>query len=394
MAEEQKNTIYNVRVTAEDALKTLAELKLRSQELRDQQKALGKVTEENAQEYYALDNQIKAINTEANKYQKQIQSNIKLQNQQEASLNKLRTQLSLDNAEFAELGNSMQDAARKAELGKRIAETTEELKAQEEALGDYRRSVGNYEKATDNLKQELNDLTDTLIRMAQAGDTSSASFKDMVKRAGELKAAEDTVNTAIDQTGRGIDTLVAVTDATSAITSVYGLWTTATQVLGSENEELNATMTKMITIITALSSLSSLQAALSKTEATYRAASNLVQLVGINQTLAETKAIAAKNAVQGAGNILTKAAAAVHGFGTRLWLPIPLYWWQRQWADWWLEWLLLRAHLTVIRKLRREQHGQWRHTTELPKPLRMYWTRSRPSGTLCPKPRRSGAREK
>src|SRR5699024_10616736 len=97
---------------------------------------------------------------------------------------------------------------------------------------------------------------------------------------------------------------------TSAITSVYGLWTTATQVLGSENEELNATMTKMITIITALSSLSSLQAALSKTEATYRAAANLVQLVGINQTLAETKAIAAKNAVQGAGNILTKAAAA------------------------------------------------------------------------------------
>lgn len=310
MAEEQKNTIYNVRVTAEDALKTLAELKLRSQELRDQQKALGKVTEENAQEYYALDNQIKAINSEANKYQKQIQNNIKLQNQQEASLAKLRTQLALDNAEFAELGNSMQDAARKAELGKRIAETTEELKAQEEALGDYRRSVGNYEKATDNLKQELNDLTDTLIRMAQAGDTSSASFKEMVKRAGELKAAEDTVNTAIDQTGRGIDTLVAVTDATSAITSVYGLWTTATQVLGSENEELNATMTKMITIITALSSLSSLQAALSKTEATYRAASNLVQLVGINQTLAETKAIAAKNAVQGAGNILTKAAAA------------------------------------------------------------------------------------
>ena len=176
MAEEQKNTIYNVRVTAEDALKTLAELKLRSQELRDQQKALGKVTEENAQEYYALDNQIKAINSEANKYQKQIQNNIKLQNQQEASLAKLRTQLALDNAEFAELGNSMQDAARKAELGKRIAETTEELKAQEEALGDYRRSVGNYEKATDNLKQELNDLTDTLIRMAQAGDTSSASF--------------------------------------------------------------------------------------------------------------------------------------------------------------------------------------------------------------------------
>ena len=33
---------------------------------------------------------------QANKYQKQIQNNIKLQNQQEASLAKLRTQLALD----------------------------------------------------------------------------------------------------------------------------------------------------------------------------------------------------------------------------------------------------------------------------------------------------------
>lgn len=81
-----------------------------------------------------------------------------------------------------------------------------------------------------------------------------------------------------------------------------------------------------------------------------------------------------------------------HGFGTRLWLPTPLYWWQQQWADWWLEWLLLRTHLTVVRKFKREQPGQWRHTIELPKPPRMYWIRSRPSGTLCPKPRRSGAR--
>ena len=129
MAEEQKNTIYNVRVTAEDALKTLAELKLRSQELRDQQKALGKVTEENAQEYYALDNQIKAINSEANKYQKQIQNNIKLQNQQEASLSKLRTQLALDNAEFAELGvkpssaSALQKPPRSSKLRRRHSGT-------------------------------------------------------------------------------------------------------------------------------------------------------------------------------------------------------------------------------------------------------------------------------
>lgn len=310
MADETQNRIYNVQINAPDALKTLAELKLRSQELREEQKSLGKVTEENAEEYYRLDNEIKAINSEASKYQKQIQNNIKLQNQQKASLNQLRTQLALDNAEFAELGDSMEDAARKAELGQRIAATTEELKRQEEALGDYRRSVGNYEKATDNLKEELDQLTQTLISMARAGDTTSDTFNQMVKRAGQLKAAEDQVNTAIDQVGRGTDTLIAVTDATSALTGVWGLWETASALLGKENSELNETMTKMMTIMTALSSLSSIQAALSKTEATYRAAQNVLQLVGINQTKAETKALAAKNAMVNAGNISTKAAAA------------------------------------------------------------------------------------
>lgn len=310
MADETQNRIYNVQINAPDALKTLSELKLRSQELREEQKSLGKVTEENAEEYYRLDNEIKAINSEANKYQKQIQNNIKLQNQQKASLNQLRTQLALDNAEFAELGDSMEDAARKAELGQRIAATTEELKRQEEALGDYRRSVGNYEKATDNLKEELDQLTQTLISMARAGDTTSDTFNQMVKRAGQLKAAEDQVNTAIDQVGRGTDTLIAVTDATSALTGVWGLWETASALLGKENSELNETMTKMMTIMTALSSLSSIQAALSKTEATYRAAQNVLQLVGINQTKAETKALAAKNAMVNAGNISTKAAAA------------------------------------------------------------------------------------
>lgn len=310
MADETQNRIYNVQINAPDALKTLAELKLRSQELREEQKSLGKVTEENAEEYYRLDNEIKAINSEANKYQRQIQNNIKLQNQQKASLNQLRTQLALDNAEFAELGDSMEDAARKAELGQRIAATTEELKRQEEALGDYRRSVGNYEKATDNLKEELDQLTQTLISMARAGDTTSDTFNQMVKRAGQLKAAEDQVNTAIDQVGRGTDTLIAVTDATSALTGVWGLWETASALLGKENSELNETMTKMMTIMTALSSLSSIQAALSKTEATYRAAQNVLQLVGINQTKAETKALAAKNAMVNAGNASTKAAAA------------------------------------------------------------------------------------
>lgn len=310
MAEETITKLYDVQIQGSDALKTLADLKLQSQELREQQKALGKVTEENAEEYFKLDSQIKAVNKEASAYQKQVTNSIKLQNQQEASLEKLRTQLSLDNAEFVKLGNTQKDMARKDELGKQIAATTEELKRQEEALGDHRRSVGDYGKAARELKTEITELTDQLMAMAAAGDTTSKEYQEMLQRVGELKTAVEGVNQSITNTSKGTESIQALTGAVGGVTAVYGLWTSASAVLGKQNEELEVTMKKMMTVVTALNSLTAISNALSKTNATYRAAEMLLQKVGITQTKAETKALAAKNTMMASGNVLTKAAAA------------------------------------------------------------------------------------
>lgn len=310
MAEESVKKVYDISIQGSEALKTLADLKLRAKELKDQQKALGEVTEANAEQYYKLDSQIKATNQQAAQYQKQVTNSIKLQNTQEQSLEALRTQLSLDNAEFAKLGNAQKDLARKDELGKRIAATTEELKRQEEALGDHRRSVGDYGKAVADLKTELSSLTDQLVVMAANGDTSSEAYQTMIARAGELKVAQDRVNQSIDQVGRGTESISALTGAVGGVTAAYGLWTAASAVLGAENEELDKVMKQMMTVITALNSLTAINNALSKTNATYRAAQNIVDKANNSFVIKSIKARATQNATTAAGTIATKAATA------------------------------------------------------------------------------------
>lgn len=310
MAQETQDRIYNVKVDASDSLKTLAELKLRSQELRAEQKNLGEVTEENAEKYYALDSQIKAINAEAGRYQKQITNSIKLQNQQDASLAKLRTQLALDSAEFAQLGDSMADAARKAELGERIAATTAELKRQEEALGDHRRSVGDYAKGAKNLQEELRRLTDELYKMAAAGQQGSDTYKELIARAAQLKDAQADVNAEIK--GLASDTLKIdqLSGSVQGVMQAFILWQSTTKALGGDSEKLASTIKTLTLVMTALSAYTQIQNLLQKQSAVYGAASNIVQLVGINQTKAEVKALAAKNAMLGATTVASKAAAA------------------------------------------------------------------------------------
>lgn len=309
MADETTTRIFDVRVTGSDALDMLTKLRLQAAALREQQRELGKVTEENAKEYYELDSQIKAVNQQATAYQRQVTNSIKLQNQQEKSLERLRTQLSLDNAELVRYGKETENQARKAELQERIAATTAEIKRQEEALGDHRRSVGDYRKAVLELRTEITDITNQLVAMAAAGDTSSDTYKVLVQRAGELREAQARVNNEIRLATQGTETLRALTQAASGVTGVYGLWTTASSLLGTQNKELDDIFKRMITTITALNSLTAISNTLSRTSASYRAAENVLQKIGINQTFAETKAITAKNTALTASTVGQKAAA-------------------------------------------------------------------------------------
>ena len=81
MADEKK-VLLDVEIKATEALKELAQLKIKSDELKVAQKQLDTTTEEGRLKYEALGQQIKALNVTANERQKTIQNEIKNQNQQ------------------------------------------------------------------------------------------------------------------------------------------------------------------------------------------------------------------------------------------------------------------------------------------------------------------------
>ena len=91
---DEKKVLIDVDIKATAALKELAELRIKADELRKAQKELDTTTEEGRTQYEALGQQIKAINSVANERQKTIQSEIKKQNEQKGSLNRLKSELS------------------------------------------------------------------------------------------------------------------------------------------------------------------------------------------------------------------------------------------------------------------------------------------------------------
>lgn len=310
MAEETISKIYDVKIQGSDALKTLAELRLRSQELKDEQKQLGPVTADNAEQYFKLDSQIKSLNKEAAAYQKQITNSIKLQNEQERSLEALRTQLSLESAEFAKLGNTQRELARKAELGASIAATTAELKRQEEALGDHRRSVGDYEKATLSLRTEMRQLTETLVGLKIEGKENTEEYKAMSARLAQLKDAMADVNQQATSMASDTSNLDTMLQSVQGLTAAYGVWKSTSAALGVENEALEKTMAKLAIVMTALQSLTVLQNIAQKQSNVYRLAANLLQKADNTLLLQNIKARAAQNAVTASGTVVQKAAAA------------------------------------------------------------------------------------
>ena len=153
---DEKKVLIDVDIKATAALKELAELRIKADELKKAQKELDTTTEEGRTQYEALGQQIKAINSVANERQKTIQSEIKKQNEQAGSLNRLKSELSTMTAQYGKLSEAERNSARGRELQKSIGETSTKLSAAEQALGDFHRQVGNYEVATKGLRTQRN----------------------------------------------------------------------------------------------------------------------------------------------------------------------------------------------------------------------------------------------
>lgn len=267
MANETIVKVLDVEIRARDTVKQLAALKQQAAELRKEQKALDLSTKEGREAYVAYTAQIKAVNAEASKLERQITNDIKAQNQAKGSLNQLSSKLNNMKAEYHNLSEEVRQSPFGVQMQQDIDALNTKLKEAEAAYGDHQRSVGDYAIAGKALTQELGEITDKLYELATAGQRGSKEYETLAKKAQDLRKAQQEVDAEIDAGGSLTKNLDGLMQAVSGVTAAYTLWQSASQLLGIQNEELEATMQKVVIATTALNALQQIQISLQKQSA-------------------------------------------------------------------------------------------------------------------------------
>lgn len=267
MAEETTVKVLDLKIEATDAIKQLAAFKQQAAELRKEQKALDLSTKEGREAYVAYTAQIKAVNAEASKLERQITNDIKAQNQAKGSLNQLSLELNNMIAAYRALSEEEKSSPFGVKMQKDIDALNTKLKETEAAYGNHQRSVGDYAIAGKALTQELGEITDKLYELATAGQRGSKEYETLAKKAQDLRKAQQEVDAEIDAGGSLTKNLDGLMQAVSGVTAAYTLWQSTSQLLGIQNEELEATMQKVVIATTALNALQQIQITLQKQSA-------------------------------------------------------------------------------------------------------------------------------
>ena len=314
---ETQDIILDIEVRYEDAIKGIAQYTQKIDELKKEQDGLKKNLKDeiiSREEYNKsmaaskaeIDYNKKAVQT----LNKEIQNNLKIEREQKGSIDSMKASLSNLTAQYNKLGEEERNATKGNDLNRQITETTAKLKLLEEAHGDHRRSVGDYAKAGKDLKIEMREMIDALTAMKLAGDDNSEQFLEMTARLAELKDAYGDVSQGINALASDTKTLDALSQSIGAVVGAFGAYATVIGLSSEKEKEFASTMKTLQIAMTALASWTQISIALQKQSIIHITAQQILQKIGINQTLAQTKAEAALNVVKGQGTIATKAIAA------------------------------------------------------------------------------------
>ena len=162
-SEEQK--ILDIKVKYEDAIYGIIRYKEKIDALKQSIKDLKQQEEDKTITTNEMKVQTEAINATIKEYQynvrtlqKEIQNEVRTENEQEGSLKQLRAQLSNTTKAFDELSRAEREGAKGQELQKKINKITDELKLAEEQTQRMYRNVGNYYNSMLDLAADLQHI--------------------------------------------------------------------------------------------------------------------------------------------------------------------------------------------------------------------------------------------
>lgn len=163
VTEEQR--ILDIKVKYKDAIQSIAsykkkidELKAAEAELKEQKKAGAITDEEYQKQMVATDSVITQYKDNIRVLRKELQNNLRQEQENEGSLKSLRAQLSNATKAYDELSKAEREGAKGQALAQHINEITDKLKLAEEETQRYYRNVGNY---YNSMMQAADDLQGT-----------------------------------------------------------------------------------------------------------------------------------------------------------------------------------------------------------------------------------------
>lgn len=197
MVSEDKQQILDIKVKYEDAIygiirykEKIDQLKASIKDLQQQEKDKTITTNEMKVQTEAINATIKEYQYNVRALQKEIQNNVRTENEQEGSLKQLRAQLSNATKKYDEMAKAEREGAKGQALAKHINEITDKLKLAEEETQRYYRNVGNY---YNSMMQAADDLQGTeFFGMDIVNDTEVSNIiklaQNMDGLTGKLKA--------------------------------------------------------------------------------------------------------------------------------------------------------------------------------------------------------------
>nr|DAW37568.1 MAG TPA: minor tail protein [Caudoviricetes sp.] len=192
MVSEDKQQILDIKVKYEDAIYGIIRYKEKIDQLKQSIKDLQQQEKDKTITTNEMKLQTEAINATIKEYQynvralrKEIQNNVRTENEQEGSLKQLRAQLSNATKKYDEMAKAEREGAKGQEMQEHIQDLIEELKEAEEATGRFQRSVGSY---YDSMMKAADDIQNTeFLGFDVVDDTGIGKVMEMGKSVEDLR---------------------------------------------------------------------------------------------------------------------------------------------------------------------------------------------------------------
>lgn len=197
MATNEEEHILNIKVSYDKAVEGIRAYRAEIEALKQREKALSEELENGTVTRQEYDKEVeigkvaqKNYRDEIRTLQKEIQNNIRQQQQQEGSLKQLRAELSNATKAYDEMSRTEREGAKGKELQEHIKAITKELKGAEEETDRFYRNVGNYRNSIVEAITGNNQFASSLANLMQeGGGTLGGMFQSAITSVKSFGAA-------------------------------------------------------------------------------------------------------------------------------------------------------------------------------------------------------------